>query len=54
MAAPANGMWEPLRVKHAAHEVSGVFVPFVFCFASLTVVYLSHFNPIGGGGGFHE
>ena len=39
----------------AAHGVSGVFVPFVYCLASLNVVSLFRFNlsplELGGGAG---
>ena len=43
MSAPTNGMLEPPRAQPAAHGVSGVFVPFVFCLASLTVIICSLF-----------
>ena len=43
MAAPTNGMLEPPRAQPAAHGVSGVFVPFIFCLASLTIITVSLF-----------
>ena len=43
MAAPTNGMMEPPRAQPAAHGVSGVFVPYIFCLASLTIITVSLF-----------
>ena len=36
-------MLEPPPAQPAAHGVSGVFVPFIFCLASLTVITVSLF-----------
>ena len=44
MAALTNGMLEPPRAQPAAHGVSGVFVPFIFCLASLTIITVLLFS----------